>query len=121
MSFPRDLLAEGRSIWQAHTGVDNLSGTCTAPPIAQCDHLAAVTTQLDGTVAWLGQEPLPYTLRPSGDNTFSFSGRNQLNNANLSLTVTFTSPTTWVGTMRLVYDSDAGCAHQFNYTAERIR
>lgn len=120
-SFARDLLADGRSIWQAHTGVDNLTGTCTAPPIAQCDHLAAVTTQPDGTIAWLGQEPLPYTLRPSGDNSFSFSGRNQLNNANLLLMVTFTTPTTWVGTMRLVYDSDAGCTHQFNYTAERIR
>lgn len=117
-TYNRDQLPDGRSIWVAHTGPDNLSGVCTAPPIAQCDHLAAVTTQPDGTIAWLGQEPLPYTLRPTGDNTFSFSGRNQLNNANLSLTVTFTSPTTWVGTMRLVYDSDPGCTHQFNYTAD---
>ncbi|MCC6805336.1 MAG: SH3 domain-containing protein [Anaerolineae bacterium] len=117
-TFARDQLPEGRSIWVAHTGPDNLSGVCTSPPIAQCDHLAAVTTQPDGTIAWLGQEPLPYTLRPSGDNSFSFSGRNQLNNANLSLTVTFTSQTTWVGTMRIVYDSDPGCTHQFNYTAE---
>lgn len=120
-SFARDLLPEGRSIWQAHTGVDNLSGVCTAPPIAQCDHLAAVTTQPNGTIAWLGQEPAPYTLAPSGANTFSYRGRNQLNNANLSLTVTFTSPTTWVGTMNIVYDGDAGCTHTFNYTAERIR
>ena len=120
-SFAHDLLPEGRSIWQAHTGVDNLSGVCTAPPIAQCDHLTAVTTQPNGTIAWLGQEPAPYTLAPGGANSFSYSGRNQLNNANLSLTVTFTSPTTWVGTMNIVYDNDSGCTHTFNYTAERIR
>jgi hypothetical protein len=117
-SFPRDLVPAARTIWTAHTGADNLSGVCTAPPIAQCDHLAAITPQPNGTISWLGQEPAPYTLVPSGANTFSFSGRNQLNNANLSLTVTFTSPTAWVGTMRLVYDSDSGCTHQFNYTAE---
>ncbi|MFN8447549.1 MAG: hypothetical protein U0521_02850 [Anaerolineae bacterium] len=117
-SLARDLVPAARSIWVAHTGPDNLSGVCTAPPIAQCDHLAAVTPQADGSIAWLGQEPLPYTLRPTGDNTFSFSGRNQLNNADLSLTVTFTGATTWVGTMRLVYDNDPGCTHQFNYTAD---
>ncbi len=43
--FAHDLLPDGRSIWQAHTGVDNLSGVCVQPPIAQCDHLAAVTAQ----------------------------------------------------------------------------
>ncbi|MBI1256113.1 MAG: SH3 domain-containing protein [Chloroflexi bacterium] len=120
-SFAHDQLPDGRSIWQAHTGVDNLTGVCTAPPIAQCDHLAAVTAQPNGTITWLGQEPAPYTLRPSGDNTFSYRGRNQLNNANLSLTVTFTGPTTWVGTMHIVYDSDSGCTHTFNYTADRMR
>ena len=45
----------------------------------------------------------------------------QLNNANLSLTVTFTGAATWVGTMNIVYDSDSGCTHTFNYTADRIR
>ena len=120
-SFAHDQLPDGRSIWQAHTGADNLTGVCTAPPIAQCDHLAAVTSQPNGTIQWLGQEPAPYTLRPSGDNTFSYRGRNQLNNANLSLTVTFTGPTSWVGTMNIVYDSDSGCTHTFNYTADRMR
>ncbi|MEO8393420.1 MAG: SH3 domain-containing protein [Chloroflexota bacterium] len=120
-TFAHDQLPDGRSIWQAHTGPDNLTGVCTAPPIAQCDHLAAVTTQSNGTITWLGQEPAPYTLRPSGANTFSYRGRNQLNNANFSLTVTFTGATTWVGTMNIVYDSDSGCTHTFNYTADRIR
>lgn len=116
-SFDASQVPPGRSIWIANTGPDNLSGVCTAPPIAQCDHLAAVTVQPNGTITWLGQEPQAYTLFPSGDNTFSYSGRNQLNNANLSLTVTFTSPTAWVGTMNIVYDADAGCTHTFNYTA----
>jgi hypothetical protein len=116
-----DLVPPERSIWQAHTGVDNLTGVCTAPPIAQCDHLAAVSKNANGTITWLGQEPSPYFLNPTGVNTFSYSGRNQLGNANLSLSVTFTSETTWVGTMTIVYDSDSGCTHTFNYTAERIR
>lgn len=116
-----DLVPAERSIWQAHTGPDNLTGVCTAPPIAQCDHLAAVSKNADGTITWLGQEPSPYYLQPTGANTYSYSGRNQLGNANLSLSVTFTSETTWVGTMNIVYDSDAGCTHTFNYTAERIR
>jgi hypothetical protein len=116
-----DLVPNERSIWQAHTGPDNLTGVCTAPPIAQCDHLAAVSKNADGTITWLGQEPSPYYLQPSGANTYSYSGRNQLGNANLSLSVTFTSETTWVGTMNIVYDNDSGCTHTFNYTAERIR
>lgn len=116
-NFDSSQVPPGRSIWIANTGPDNLSGVCTAPPIAQCDHLAAVTVQPNGTITWLGQEPQPYTMFPSGDNTFSYRGRNQLNNANLSLTVTFTSPTAWVGTMNIVYDADAGCTHTFNYTA----
>jgi hypothetical protein len=116
-SFTHDQLPEGRSIWIANTGPDNLAGVCTAPPIAQCDHLAAVTSQPNGTITWLGQEPQPYTLVPTGANSFSYSGRNQLNNANLSLNVTFTSPTTWVGTMVIAYDADQGCTHTFNYTA----
>ncbi|MEP7293355.1 MAG: SH3 domain-containing protein, partial [Chloroflexota bacterium] len=116
-SFASNQVPPGRSIWVANTGSDNLSGVCTAPPIAQCDHLAAVTTQPNGTITWLGQEPQPYTLSPSGDNSYRYSGRNQLNNASLSLTITFTSTTNWVGTMNIVYDADSGCTHTFNYTA----
>ncbi len=120
-SFVHDLLPQGQSIWQAHTGADHLTGTCTAPPIAQCDHLAAITTNPDGTISWRGQEPKPYRMRATGPNSFAFSGRNGLNNANLSLTVTFTSATTWTGVMQLTYDNDGGCAHTFYYTADRIR
>jgi Bacterial SH3 domain len=120
-SFEHNLLPQGQSIWQAHTGADHLSGTCSAPPIAQCDHLAAITTNADGTISWRGQEPQPYRMHATGPNSFAFSGRNGLNNANLSLTVTFTSETIWTGVMQLVYDNDGGCAHTFYYTAERIR
>src|SRR5690606_1329319 len=72
--FDHTLLTDGQSIWQAHTGPDNLSGTCNAPPIAQCDHLAAIITQADGSIAWRGQEPQPYPMYATGANTWAFSG-----------------------------------------------
>lgn len=114
-SFVSDQVPPGRSIWVASTGPDNLTGVCTLPPIAQCDHLAAVTPNADGTISWLGQEPQPYTLFPVGDNTFS--GSMYANGARLTVTITFTSPTNWVGEKTTVYDSDPGCTHTFSYTA----
>ncbi len=120
-SFSHDYLTAPQSIWQAHTGADNLSGTCVSPPIAQCDHLAAITVNADGSIAWRGQEPLPYTMQATGSNSFHYSGRSGLNNANLTFSLTLTSTGTWVGTMQYVFDSDPSCTHTFNYTAEKIR
>lgn len=116
VSVANNMLPSGRSIWTAHTGPDNLTGTCTLPPIAQCDHLAAITPNPDGTMTWLGQEPVPYTLYPAGENTYT--GSIYANGAHLSVTVTVTSPTTWIGSKTTVYDSDPGCTHTFSYTAE---
>ncbi len=120
-SYSHDLLTAPQSIWQAHTGADNLSGTCSSPPIAQCDHLAAITVNPDGTIAWRGQEPLPYTMQATGNNSFHYSGRSGLNNANLTFSLTLTSSGAWVGTMQYVFDSDPTCTHTFYYTAEKIR
>ena len=120
-SYSHDLLTAPQSIWQAHTGADHLSGTCSSPPIAQCDHLAAITVNPDGTISWRGQEPLPYTMQATGSNSFHYSGRSGLNNANLTFSLTLTSGGTWVGTMQYVFDSDPTCTHTFNYTAEKIR
>jgi Bacterial SH3 domain len=114
-SFASNQVPAGRTIWIASTGPDNLTGVCVQPPIAQCDHLAAVTQQPDGTVTWLGQEPQPYTLYRVGDNTYT--GSMYANGAHLTVTVTFTSPTSWVGSKTTVYDSDPGCTHTFSYTA----
>jgi hypothetical protein len=114
-SFASDQVPPGRTIWVASTGPDNLTGVCVQPPIAQCDHLAAVTQQPDGTVTWLGQEPQPYILYPVGDNTYT--GSMYANGAHLTVTVTFTSPTSWIGNKVTVYDSDPGCTHTFSYTA----
>ena len=114
-SFANDQVPPGRTIWIASTGPDNLTGVCNAPPIAQCDHLAAVTLNPDGTVSWLGQEPQPYILYPIGDNTYT--GTMSANGAHLTVTVTFTSPTSWTGNKVTVYDSDPGCTHTFSYTA----
>ncbi len=115
------LLTANQSIWQAHTGADNLSGTCISPPIAQCDHLAAITIQPDGSIAWRGQEPLPYTMQSTGSNSFYYNGRSGLNNAKLAFSFTLTSESSWVGTMEYVFDSDPACTHTFYYTADKIQ
>jgi hypothetical protein len=57
----------------------------------------------------------------TGQNSFSFSGRNGLNSANVTFSLTLTSEATWTGTMQYVFDNDPGCTHTFYYTADRIR
>lgn len=116
-----NLLPQGQSIWQAFTGPDTLVGTCNAPPIAACDFPSAVITNADGSIQWRGQEPIPYTMRSTGADSFTYSGRNGLNNANVTFSLNFTSASSWAGTMQIVYDDDPACTHTFNYTANRIR
>jgi len=112
-------LAAQTTVYQAESGPDVLSGTCSSPPIAACSHPAAITPNADGTVDWRGQEPLPYRMQPTGPNTFVFQGRNALNNANLSLELTLTSATTWNLTMTTVYDNDPLCNHTYYYSATK--
>ncbi len=113
------LVPAGQSVWMANTGVDHMGGTCTGPELALCSHLVAISPNPDGTISWRGQEPLPYTMQPAGPNSYVYNGRNTLNNANLSLTITFTSETTWDMTMITVFDNDPACTHTFYYTATR--
>ncbi len=108
----------GQSVWQAYSGQDNMSGTCNSAPLVVCNHLVAINTNADGSISWRGQEPQPYTMYPAGDG-FSFSGRNKLGNANITLFLRFTGESTWAMTMTQVFDSDPGCIHTFNYSATR--
>lgn len=111
------LVPAGRTIWTAYSGADNMTGTCSSAPLVTCTHPAAVTLNSNGSVTWRGQEPKDYTLRSLGNNSFSFSGRNFQNTANISLSLTFTSPTSWNLTMRQVFDAEPSCTHTFYYTA----
>lgn len=113
--FKTDLVP-GEMIWIADPGQDILSGTCVMPPLPVCPHPTAVTPN-GGTLTWRGQEPLPYTLRLTGDNAYSFSGRNNLNNANVTMSLTFTSTSTWMMTMTQVFDNDPDCVHTLYYNA----
>jgi uncharacterized protein YraI len=112
------LVPAGQTVWQSYPGTDNLSGTCNTPPIPLCDHLVAIVNNGDGTISWRGQEPTPYTLIPTGSNTFVYNGRRMQNDGTLSMNLTFTSASTWSMTMVVVYDSDAACQHTFYYTAD---
>jgi hypothetical protein len=109
----------GQSIWMTDPGLDNTSGTCNGPAVALCAHLAAITPNPDGTLTWRGQEPVPYTLSPAGENTYVYNGRNALGNGNIQLNLTFTSEGSWSMTSTTIYDNDPACQHTFYYTASR--
>jgi hypothetical protein len=55
----------------------------------------------------------------TGENTYAFSGRNGLNDGNVNVTVTFTSPTSFTAYQTLVLDSDPACQHAVTITATR--
>jgi uncharacterized protein YraI len=118
-SSAANLVPEGQSVWQANSGLDNVSGTCINPPLALCAHLAAIKPNADGSLTWRGQEPLPYTLSPTGGNTFAYSGRSVLGNGNVHLALTFTSDSTWSMIFTTIFDNDPQCTHTFYYTATR--
>ncbi len=114
-----DFLPAETTIYQANSGPDILSGTCSGSPVAVCIHPAAIIPQADGTFLWRGQEPKDYLMSPIAANTYQHIGRNFANNANIKLTMTLTSAETWQMTMETVYDNDPLCIHTFNYTAAR--
>lgn len=110
----------GTSVWQAVASVDTMTGDCSALPIATCDHLVAIIEEGD-SIAWRGQEPLPYSMAPADSNTFTYNGRNHLDNAELSLSITFESETTWSMTWTQVFDNEPDCTHTFSYQADFVR
>lgn len=114
-----DFLPAETTIYQANSGADILSGTCSGSPLAVCIHPAAIIPNGDGTFLWQGQEPKQYLMTPTAANTYQYTGRNFADNANLTLTLTLTSADTWQMTMTTVYDDDPLCVHTFNYTAAR--
>ncbi len=106
-----------QSIWQAESGPDVLTGDCSnSAPLAVCSHLAAVIPQADGSIQWRGQEPVPFPMQSTGLNTYFFQGRNFQNNGNLTLNLTFVSPSQWNLTYSTIYDNAPACTHTFYYT-----
>jgi predicted nucleic acid-binding Zn-ribbon protein len=120
-SVVHNFLPAGTSVWAASTSADQLSGSCETPPIAQCSHPVAIIPDGRGGISWRGQEPNPYPMGAVAGDTFAFSGRNQLGNAKITLSLQFTSEGTWGGQMTLVYDNDPDCTHTFFYSASRTR
>lgn len=114
--FASDIVPSSDTIWYADPGQDILSGTCLMPPLPVCPHPVAISPN-GATLSWRGQEPLPYTLRLTGDNVYTFSGRNNLNNADVNMSLTFTSSSTWMMTTTQVFDNDPSCVHTLYYNA----
>jgi len=114
--FSTSLVPTSDTIWSADPGQDILSGTCVTPQLPVCP-LPVVISPNGATLTWRGQEPLPYTLRLTGDNAYTFTGRNNLNNADISISLTFTSLMNWTMTMTHVFDNDPACVHTLYYNA----
>jgi uncharacterized protein YraI len=106
-----------QSVWQADSGADVLTGDCAnSAPLAVCSHMAAIIPQADGSIQWRGQEPIPFPMQNTGLNTYYYQGRNFQNNGNLTLNLTFVSPSQWNLTYATVYDDAPACTHTFYYT-----
>ena len=118
-SSSASFLPAGQSVWQAESGADVMTGSCSGPPLAICSHPAAIIPNDDGTVYWRGQEPVPYLMTPTGPNSFAHTGRNFQGNGNVGLELTLTGENTWSMTFSTVFDNDAQCTHTFYYTATR--
>lgn len=116
--LPGSPLAPGqKTIYQAESGADVMTGTCTGSPLAICSHPVAMWPNGDGSFSWRGQEPIDYRLVVAGENSYTYSGRNFADNANLILNLSFTTSSTWQMTMTTIYDNDPLCNHTFYYTA----
>jgi uncharacterized protein YraI len=115
-NYSTALVPTTQTVWSAIVSPDQLSGTCALPPLPVCNHLVA-TTASGGTLVWRGQEPNPYNMTLVGDNTYVFRGRNQMNTGDITMTLTFTSATSWTMSMAQVFDADPQCTHTLNYSA----
>lgn len=117
-ALPAGFAPTSNSVWNAEVTVDQLSGTCNSAPLNYCAHLVAIAPS-GQNLSYRGQEITPFTLARTGENTYSYSGRNGLNDGNLNLNVTFTGPTTYTATQTLVLDADPACQHTVTITATR--
>lgn len=119
VSSGETFLPAGQSVWFADSGQDVVTGTCSGPPLALCNHPVAISPAGGNQMSWRGQEPLPYTLTQTGPNTYAYNGRSVMGNGNVSFLLTFTSETTWQLTLTTVFDNDPQCNHTFYYNATR--
>lgn len=114
-----DLAPTANSVWQMKPGTDNLVGECSgAPAINFCDHLAAISP-IPGGLQWKGMEPLPYLLTQVQPNVYVYSGPNVLGTGMVTMTLSFTSPTTLAMTMSLILASEPNCQHVYYYSGTR--
>jgi hypothetical protein len=115
-AFRTDFVPPAQSVWSAETGTDQLSGNCVLPQLPVCSHPVALIPS-GNTLTWRGQEPTPYIMTLTGDNTYLFTGRNHLDTGKITMKLNFTSPTNWKMSMSQVFDADAACVHTLYYDA----
>ena len=117
-ALPAGFAPTSNTVWNAEVTADQLSGTCTSAPINYCAHLVAIAPN-GQSLSYRGQEITPFSMARTGENTYAYSGRNGVNDGNLNVTLTFTSPTTFTVSQTLVLDADPACQHTVTITATR--
>jgi hypothetical protein len=105
-----------QSIWEVPPSPDTPEGTCTSAPIAVPYGRIALTPDGD-TLSIRDQSGSTYVLSRQGLNTFLYAGRSLLVAGQVTMTMTFTSETTWVMRTVTVLDEDPSCNHIHNYAA----
>ncbi len=100
-------------IWNIPTpGEDNMSGDCTDGATPSYG-LIQITPNGD-TLTWKNQEPSPYTFTKQGPNVWQYSGPTAVGDGSLTMTVTFTSPTTFEMQHVFVANDSPNCTHTHN-------
>ena len=108
------------SIWDtAFVGGDITTGTCanTDTPVYG---LVQITPQGD-TLGWKNFEPAPYTFGRISANVWQYSGPTSTGDGSVTMTVTFTSPTTLSMTRVFIATADPNCTHTRQYAGKYVR
>ncbi len=107
---PEDFTPTAVSIWDIpNPGEDVASGDCSNS-FTPSYGLVQITPQGD-TLGWKNQEQAPYTVSKVSANVWQYSGPSAVGDGTVTMTVTFTSTTTFELTHSFVPTDSPNCTH----------
>jgi len=103
-------------VWEVPSTPDTMTGTCTAGPLSVPYGRIAITPS-DNSLEFRDQGVGTYTFFMARPNVYSYTGRSNLVEGNLNMTLTFNSPQSWSMRAVTVLDADPQCQHDHDYAA----
>jgi hypothetical protein len=110
------LVPVGQSVWEVPSTPDKPEAACASAPILMPYGLIAITPN-GNSLEFRDQSEGLYLLQWAAANVYTYSGRSHIVVGDVTLTLTFTSPTTWEMHIITILDSDPGCQHSHDYAA----